>query len=178
MKGLNEMENDDQAYSAPDNEFFLLWVLIAQSRDSILRARERDYARFGISNERRSILFTIYDCGGKSTPTEIARRLFREIHSVSEMLVRMEKDGLVKKRKATGPNKVEVRLTPKGLDVFMQSLNSKTDERIFSVLDEEERKSLSNMLLKVRNSALVELRASEWQVVFPAKPQPDGQLGI
>jgi len=174
------MQDDDETYtaSAPDNEFFMLWVLIVQSRDSILRARERDYARFGISNERRAILFTIYDCGGVSTPTEIARRLFREIHSVSEMLVRMERDGLIAKQKGTGSHKVEVTLTEKGLDVFMQSLHSKTDERIFSVLDEDERKSLSSMLLKVRNSALEELRASEWQVVFPAnKSQFAGEGG-
>ena len=34
----------------PD-EYFMLWVLIAQTKDAILRARERDYARYGISNE-------------------------------------------------------------------------------------------------------------------------------
>ncbi|MCL1896219.1 MAG: MarR family transcriptional regulator [Clostridiales bacterium] len=163
------MNDDEKTYSAPDNEFFLLWVLIAQSRDAILRARERDYARYGISNERRAILFALHDCGGQSTPTEIARRLFREVHSVSEMLVRMEKDGLVTKQKATGSNKVIVKLAAKGLDVFEQSLHSKTDERIFSALSEEERKTLSSLLMRVRSSALEELRASEWQYELPAK---------
>lgn len=154
----------------------MLWTLIAQSRDSILRARERDYARYGISNERRAILFMIHDCGGESTPTEIAKRLFRELHSVSEMLARMEKDGLITKHKATGPSKVAVRLTDKGLDVFMQSLHSKTDEKIFSVLDKEERKSLEAMLLKVRNRALEEFGASEWQLDYPSKSNMTEQL--
>ena len=68
------------------DEYFILWVLVAQCRDAILRARERDYARFGISNERRAILFIVENSGGRATPVEIARDLFRELHSVTEML--------------------------------------------------------------------------------------------
>ena len=157
-----QMGDDNKLYSELNNEFFSLWVLVAQCKDVVLKARERDYARFGISNERRSILFTIFDCGGQSTPTEIARRLFREVHSVSEMLVRMEKDGLITKRKANGQNKVEVRLTPKGLDVFEQSLHSETDKRVFSVLDEDERKLFASLLMKVRKKALDEIGWESW----------------
>ena len=73
----------------------MLWVLIAQTKDAILRARERDYARFGISNERRAVLYIIQNNGGRATPVEIARELFRELHSITEMLKRMEEDGLV-----------------------------------------------------------------------------------
>ena len=165
---------DDMTYSEPDNDFYLLWVLIAQTRDAFLRAREKDYARFGISNERRAILFTIYDCGGQSTPTEIARRLFREVHSISEMLVRMETDGLITRKKAVGRNQIEVKITEKGLDVFKQSLFSKTDESILSALDEDERKKLASLLLKVRKSALDELGATAWQVEFPTQSQLEG----
>jgi len=40
----------------------------------------------------------------RATPVDIARDLFRELHSVTEMLVRMEKDGLVTSTKApAGP---------------------------------------------------------------------------
>ena len=153
---------DEMIAPAPTNDYFRLWILIAQSKDVILRARERDYARFGISNERRSILFTIYDCGGKSTPTEIARCLFREVHSVSEMLGRMEKDGLITRNKVNGSNRVEVRLTPKGLEVFKQSLHSETDKRIFSVLDEDERKQLDYLLRKLHKRAFEELGWERW----------------
>jgi DNA-binding MarR family transcriptional regulator len=82
--------------------------------DAILRARERDYARFGISNERRAALFIIQNNGGRATPVEIARDLFRELHSVTEMLKRMEADGLVTRHKGSGRSKVEVELTEKG----------------------------------------------------------------
>jgi DNA-binding MarR family transcriptional regulator len=84
------------------DEYFLLWVLIAQTKDAILRARERDYARYGISNDRRAVLSAIERNGGSATPVEISRNLFRELHSVTEMLKRMEADGLITREKTSG----------------------------------------------------------------------------
>ena len=115
----------------------MLWVLIAQTRDAILRARELEYARYGISNERRAVLTIIQNYGGRATPVDIARDLFRELHSVTEMLVRMEKDGLVTRHKGTGRSKVEVSLTEKGLDVFDQSFHNETDTQDLLRFDEE-----------------------------------------
>ena len=158
----------------PD-EYFMLWALIAQNRDAILRARERDYARYGISNERRAVLFIIQNSGGHATPVEIARGLFRELHSVTEMLKRMEADGLISRQKGPGRSKIEVRLTEKGLDVFKQSLHNKTDERIFSVLTKRERETLSSILFKLRSKVLQDLGIPEWHLNFPL--DPNGQQG-
>jgi MarR family transcriptional regulator, organic hydroperoxide resistance regulator len=158
----------------PD-EYFMLWALIAQNRDAILRARERDYARYGISNERRAVLFIIQNSGGHATPVEIARGLFRELHSVTEMLKRMEADGLISRQKGPGRSKIEVRLTEKGLDVFKQSLHNKTDERIFSVLTKREREALSSILFKLRSKVLQDLGIPEWHLNFPL--DPNGQQG-
>ena len=158
----------------PD-EYFMLWALIAQNRDAILRARERDYARYGISNERRAVLFIIQNSGGHATPVEIARGLFRELHSVTEMLKRMEADGLISRHKGPGRSKIEVELTEKGLDVFKQSLHNKTDERIFSVLTKREREALSSILFKLRSKVLQDLGIPEWHLNFPL--DPNGQQG-
>jgi DNA-binding MarR family transcriptional regulator len=152
------------------DEFFMLWVLIAQCRDAILRARERDYARFGISNERRAVLFIIENNGGRATPVEIARDLFRELHSVTEMLKRMEADGLITRYKGSGRSKVEVKLTEKGLDVFNQSLHNETDRRIFSALSKGERQRLASYLWKLRRKALHDLGIPEWHLRFPLNP--------
>ena len=150
----------------PD-EYFMLWVLVAQTKDAILRARERDYARYGISNERRAVLYMIENHGGRATPVEIARDLFRELHSVTELLKRMEKDDLIVRQKGTGRSKVEVELTEKGLDILTQSLHNETDRRIFSVLTAEERERLAASLWKVRTKVLEDLGIPEWQVHFP-----------
>lgn len=158
------------------DEYFMLWVLIAQNRDAILRARERDYARFGISNERRAVLFLIQNNGGRATPVEIARDLFRELHSVTEMLTRMEKDGLIERHKSSGRSKVEVTLTEKGLDVFSQSLHNETDKRIFSALTPAERQRLASYLWKLRRKVLQDLGIPEWHLNFPLDPSGGEEL--
>jgi DNA-binding MarR family transcriptional regulator len=152
------------------DEYFLLWVLIAQTKDAILKARERDYARFGISNDRRAILFIIENNGGHASAVDIARALFREIHSVTEMLKRMEADGLLTRYRGSGRSKVEVKLSDKGLDVFRQSLHNETSKRIFSGLTKKEREGLASYLWKVRRLALQDLGIPEWHLKFPPDP--------
>jgi len=152
------------------DEYFVLWVMIAQTKDALLKARQRDYAQFNISNERRAVLWVIQNNGGEATPVEIARQLFRELHSVTEMLNRMAKEGLVRKYKHNGKSKYVIRLTRKGQDVFQQSLNNDTDKKIFSILSEDEREQLMASLWKVRNKALSELGVPEWRIKFPLEP--------
>jgi DNA-binding MarR family transcriptional regulator len=153
-----------------EDEFFMLWTLIAQTKDAILRARERDYARYGISNERRAVLFIVQSKGGKAAPVEIARDLFRELHSVTEMLKRMEADGLIARQKGKGRSKIEVSLTEQGLDVFNQSLRNESDKRIFSVLSKKEREALASALFKLRGKVLQDLGIPDWHFNFPFDP--------
>jgi DNA-binding MarR family transcriptional regulator len=158
------------------DEYFVLWIMVAQTKDALLKARQRDYAQFDISNERRAVLWCIQNNGGQATPVEISRQLFRELHSVTEMLNRMTKEGLVKKYKSNGKSKNVIRLTRKGLEVFSQSLNNQTDKRIFSVLSKEEREQLMSCLWKVRRKTLSELGIPEWQIKFPLDPNgPNGE---
>jgi DNA-binding MarR family transcriptional regulator len=152
------------------DEDFMLWVLIAQTRDAILRARELEYARYGISNERRAVLTIIQNYGGRATPVDLARDLFRELHSVTEMLVRMERDGLVTRHKGTGRSKVEVSLTGKGRDVFHQSFHNETDAKIFSALTKKQRERLSQYLWKLRGRTLEHLGVPEWHFNFITQP--------
>jgi DNA-binding MarR family transcriptional regulator len=152
------------------DEDFMLWVLIAQTRDAILRARELEYSQYGISNERRAVLMIIQNYGGRATPVDIARDLFRELHSVTEMLIRMEKDGLVTRHKGTGRSKIEVSLTQKGRDVFAQSMHNETDKKIFSALTKKQRERLSQYLWKLRGRTLEHLGIPEWHFNFITQP--------
>ena len=156
------------------DEFFFLWVLIAQTRDAVLLAREREYERYGISNERRAILYIIQNNGGQTTPVEIARDLFRELHSVTEMLKRMEKDGLVRRTKGRGRSKVLISLTEEGLDVLKQSLHNEIDRNLFSVLTKSERERLIKYLWKLRGKALQDLGIPEWRLSLQMDPDDNG----
>ena len=112
----------------------------------------------------------IQNYGGRATPVDIARDLFRELHSVTEMLVRMEKDGLVTRHKGTGRSKVEVSLTEKGRDVFYQSFHNETDSKIFSALTKKQRERLSLYLWKLRGRTLEHLGIPEWHFNFITQP--------
>jgi DNA-binding MarR family transcriptional regulator len=149
------------------DDYFYLWVLIAQTRDALTRARERDHARYEVTNERRAVLYIIDRNGGAATPVEIARDLFRELHSVTGLLKRMEDAGLVSRHKGSGRSKVEVRLTDKGREVLEASSLLETDERIFSVLTKRERERLAHYLLKVRGRALEDLGIRDWELHLP-----------
>ena len=152
------------------DEYFILWIMIAQTKDAILKARQRDYARFNISNERRAVLWNIQNNGGHATTVEISRQLFRELHSVTGLLERMEKEGLITKYKGSGRSRFEVKLTKKGLDIFNQSLHNETDKRIFSVLTKMQRERLASYLWKLRGGVLKELGIPEWKIKFPLDP--------
>jgi DNA-binding MarR family transcriptional regulator len=157
-------------YKSISDEYFVLWIMIAQTKDALLKARQKEYARFNISNERRAILWNIQNAGGHATPVEISRQLFRELHSVTEMLKRIEKEGLIERYKGSGRSKVEVKLTKKGLDIFNQSLYAETDKRIFSVLTKKQRERLALYLWKLRGGVLKELGIPEWHIKFPLDP--------
>lgn len=165
------MADDDREH--PVDEFFYLWVLSAQTSDALVRARERDYARFDITNERRAVLFIIENSGGRAAPVQIAREMFRELHSVTELLKRMEKAGLVMRHKGTGRSKVEVTLTDKGREVLERSQDSETEKRVFSALTRRERERLSHFLLKLRTRALDDLGIREWELHLPQNPYED-----
>ena len=145
---------DEDRQDALD-EFFYLWVLSAQTTDAMVRARERDYARFDITNERRAVLFIIENNGGRVAPVQIAREMFQELHSVTELLKRMEKAGLVKRHKGTGRSKVEVTLTEEGRDGARAVAGQRDrDEDILRPHQARARERLGYFLLKVRARAL------------------------
>jgi len=152
------------------DDFFVLWILVAQAKDAVSKARHRDLARLNINKERRAILWSIQNDGGKSTPVKIARQLFRELNSVSEMLKRMEKEGLVTRSERAGKSSIVVKLTKKGEEVYNQSRHNEVDKRIFSVLPKKRRERLALDLWAIRNQALHELGIPEWHIGFPSNP--------
>jgi DNA-binding MarR family transcriptional regulator len=159
-----EPEATDSGQVPVPDEYLSLWVLMAQTKDALSRAREKEYARYGINNERRAVLYMIANNGGHARPVDIAREIFRELHSVTGLLKRMEDDGLVTRHKGSGRSKVEVRITDTGRDVLMRSADSEIDERVFSALKKAERERLALYLWKVRAMVLKELGIPEWQL--------------
>jgi DNA-binding MarR family transcriptional regulator len=140
------------------NQEHNLWLLLGLTKDAISKARRRELYRYNIRARRAGVLFVIQAIGDHATPVEIARRLFREPHSVSELLSRMVKEGLVRKVKDLDrKNAVRVVLTEKGRETYYQSTKRESIHKIMSSLSEEERQQLWALLEKLYYKALEEL---------------------
>ena len=155
-KHKETMENSSDA----DTDY-KVWSLLGQVAHVALRARQKELHQYGIPLMHATVLYVIHAIGDKATPAEISRWLFREPHSVSALLTRMEKDGLVRKVKDLDrKNLVRVTMTEKGQQVYSQSTNRESIHKIMSSLSEEECEHMMACLETMRNKALEELGVS------------------
>ena len=146
---------------------FETWVLLAQTRRAMFRARSEKLSKFGISPRQAALMFMIATLGEKATPSELARCLFREPHSVSELVDRMEKNGLVRRiSDMKKKNLVRIELTDKGRDIYERSLTDEPVHRIIASLSNEEHQQLRVLLNKLWHEAIKET-AIEKREAFP-----------
>lgn len=139
-------------------EDYELWVLLDQTCAAIIRARENELRPVGISGMQAAVLFIVKAVKGPATPAEISRWLFREPHSVSGLLNRMEKDGLVRKVKdLERKNLIRVAITEKGEEAYQQSKATKVISEILSCLTRKKKENLRAYLEALRNRAVAEI---------------------
>jgi DNA-binding MarR family transcriptional regulator len=145
-----------------------LWMLLHQACDAIIKARENALRKqIGISRMQAAVLFIVKSVDGPATPAEISRWLFREPHSVSGLLNRMEKDGLIKKVKdLERKNLIRVAITEKGEEAYQQSGEVTIVPKILSCLSRKKKENLRAYMETLRNRALEELRV-ERALPFP-----------
>jgi len=140
-----------------EDKDYELWVLLAQAREVMYKARQQELRRYNLSPRQSAVLFIIRAIGDKVTPAEISRWLLRESHSVSEIISRMEKQGLLKKvRDLDRKNLVRIELTEKGSEAYNQAIKRDSIHTIMSALSDEERRQFSTMLKTIRDRALKE----------------------
>lgn len=145
-----------------------LWALLHQVSDIIFSARETELLQHGIPGMQAEVLFVVKAIGKEATPAQIARLIFRRPHSVSGILMRMEKAGLVKKTKDLHrKNLIRVSITAKGEQAYKQALKRKSVQRIMSALSEGEQQRLKSLLEKLRNKGIKELGMDPKKVPFP-----------
>jgi DNA-binding MarR family transcriptional regulator len=137
------------------DDLWNLWTMLEQVHSGITLARDRELEKNGISTIKAAALFIINSIGNEATPAEISRWILRRPHSVSGLLDRMEKDGLIKKTKnLSKKNLVRVTITPKGRKAYGISLKRKTINQVLNALTAAEQKQLYAYLEKLRNKAL------------------------
>jgi DNA-binding MarR family transcriptional regulator len=153
------MEYDESAkfYSAEDEDQDL-WLLMTHARYAIFRAREKELQRYGVSPEQVGLLFVVQALGNKATPATISRHIIRQPHTVSALVDRMARRGLVKKVKDLDrKNLVRVVMTEKGKKTYDISTKRGPIHRILGTLSPEEKKEFRSHLEKLLAKARKEI---------------------
>ena len=135
---------------------FSSWLLLDFTRFTVARLRDYELAKIKITPEQAAILQILVRRKGKSTIGEIANAWMRRMHSVSTLVHRMEKQGLVKVIKYPRIKTLEVEISEKGKKYYGK-LNRAPIENVFSVLSPEQINQLSSylqLLLKRARSLL------------------------
>ena len=142
----------------PTKEELSLWRLLALVRQAMLRSRMKEIAEYNVSPTKAYILSAIEDLGDKATPTRIAQWRLREPHSISEILSRMEKEGLVKRvRDLKNKSMVRIELTKKGQEIKSITSRRYPIHKIMSSLNKEQRQQLKQCLQILLEHSLKEI---------------------
>jgi MarR family transcriptional regulator, organic hydroperoxide resistance regulator len=145
-----------------------LMTLLLQVADLFIKIRERELLSLNLSATSASILFLVDAMGKDVTPAKISRMLLREPHSISGILMRMEKQGLIKRAKnMERKNLIRVTLTTKGENALKQAMKKEGVKHLTSRLTEEQRKQLKHNLSILKETGMKELNLNPKSLPWP-----------
>lgn len=151
-----------------DSKGSQLFTLLGTTYNAMLRARKKELEPSGVSLRQTMVLWGLTTMGRPTTVAEMAQIVDRDRQTTAQLLKRMEREGLVDRRK--GPHKrspITVVLTPKGEEAF-----SRTFERyevfdvIASILSQKEQADLVVCLTRLRE------KATAMSALYPPLPGP------
>jgi DNA-binding MarR family transcriptional regulator len=166
---FSDMEYNESTkfYNAQDDDQDL-WLLLTHARYAIFRAREKELQRYGVSPEQVGLLFVVQALGNKATPAALSRHILRQPHTVSALVDRMARRGLVKKVKDLDrKNLVRVVMTEKGQKTYDLSTKRGPIHRILATLGPEEKKEFRETLEKLLAKARKEIGLDREEILPP-----------
>lgn len=150
-----------------DKDYTLLTSLL-QVGDIFVKIRERELLQQNLSATSAQILFLVDAMGKDVTPAKISRMLLREPHSVSGILMRMEKQGLIKRAKnMERKNLIRVTLTAKGDNALKQAMKKEGVKHVMAKITEEQRRQLKSTLASLKEAGMKELNLSPKALPWP-----------
>ena len=156
-------------WELPDS-VFNAWVRLRQAWEAMERLLATELDMHHTTLFQIDILMILSVAKVPLTPSEIASFRFREKHTTSELITRMEKAGYVKKiRGKKDQRSIKIRMQPKGEELLTKAVGSGfayARRVIKAALSEEEINQLGQLLKKLRDGALREL-------ALTTEPLPD-----
>jgi len=92
------------------NPYMGAWVLLRQTRNLISKCEDAVFSEYALTTEQYTVLMSIKHIEDPVKVTDVARWLDRSVNSVSMIIDRMVKAGLVRRRRDL-PDRRAVRLT-------------------------------------------------------------------
>ena len=159
---MNISQNGEKEYDT--------WILLSRVYHMIAKLRRLELAKFNVQPVQAYILFILHALGGETSPTELSRYAYEDKSAISDILIRMEKQGLITKTKnITGNGRVKVKLTPKGEEALRLSSEREYLCKVMSGLTPEKTAQLESCLEIIRDNAISQLDIPEKQMVPPSK---------
>jgi len=136
----------------------ILWTTLRNVGHLMDRVRTKELSKYGLSTSQAGMLHHVKALGEAATPAAIARIQHREATSVSSILIRMEKLGLVKRTKDMArKNQVRVYLTDKGKAALNDAARRESLDRIMSRMSAENRRHMIKATEELRRIVIEEL---------------------
>jgi len=144
--------------SLSDDELFNIWVLLRRSIHAMLKARNNELRQYGVSSVEAATMNIIYTMGNRATSIKISRLLLRESHSVTTLIQRMEKKGLIKRDSDSHKGRqIFLELTDKGNELYQKSWRLMVIRTILESLSDEDCRQLGCFAKTLGNTALRKL---------------------
>jgi DNA-binding MarR family transcriptional regulator len=147
--GQNSLSPD---YAIHHDSDFDMWVLMDNAHFAVARARFLEIAQYELTKEQAQVLYVLQNSGGSATQAQIADFTMRQHHSVSTLVNRMSKDGLVEKEKYPNGKGFRINITKKGSEKY-QKVTKDSVKMIFSSLSPDERQQLARHLKQLYKTA-------------------------
>ena len=145
-----------------------LFSLLGTTYNAMLRARKKELEPSGVSLRQTMALWGLKIIGRPTTVAEMSQIIDRDHQTTSQLLKRMEKEGLLERRK--GPYKkspIAAVLTSKGEEAFRRTFERyEAFDEITSCLSPEERDNLRTYLKRLRDKAIAK------NALYPPLPGP------
>jgi DNA-binding MarR family transcriptional regulator len=130
------------------------WILLRQSHNLVLRCEDRVFSEYELTTEQHAVLMAIKHINGSVRITDIARWLDRSVNSVSMIIDRMVKAGLVRRtRDRKDRRTVFVTMTNKAEEAYIPATAAGWDliQEILSPLSNEDKRTLVRLLEQLRD---------------------------
>ena len=142
------------------NPFMEITAILYQARDAFFKAFNTELEEIGLNYTQVFVLTALRISSRPLAVSEIAHFLFREAHTISELVARMEKCGYLE-RAPYGDDRryARIQLTSKGIESVDEAGRRITllCKRLFSSFPPEELEQFNKYLRSVRNQAMQEV---------------------